>query len=81
MVNNLLLEIDYTNIEISINNIWMYISSLLHEIDCWIFSWIFNIWGTLSPILASQSVNIFPPESKPYGLTFAEHQRTFGNGY
>jgi hypothetical protein len=27
----------------------------------------------LSPIAASTSVNIFPPESKPYGLTYPEH--------
>ncbi|HJU58160.1 MAG TPA: hypothetical protein VJ583_00285 [Nitrososphaeraceae archaeon] len=33
--------------------------------------------GTLSPVLGSKSVNIFPPESKPYGLTFAEHQKNF----
>ena len=33
--------------------------------------------GTLSPILGAQSLNIFPPESKPYGLTFAEHQKNF----
>ena len=31
--------------------------------------------GTLSPVLGSNSVNIFPPESKPYGLTFAEHDK------
>ena len=33
--------------------------------------------GTLSPVLGSQSVNIFPPGSKPYGLTFAEHEINF----
>ena len=33
--------------------------------------------ATLSPVLGSQSVNIFPPGSKPYGLTFAEHQKNF----
>src|SRR5688500_10252246 len=33
--------------------------------------------GTLSPVLGLKSVNIFPPESKPYGLTFAEHQKNF----
>jgi hypothetical protein len=32
---------------------------------------------TLSPVLGSNSVNIFPPESKPYGLTYAEHQKNF----
>ena len=32
---------------------------------------------TLSPVLGSKSLNIFPPESKPYGLTFAEHQKNF----
>ncbi|MFB5600267.1 MAG: hypothetical protein ACE5SW_08590 [Nitrososphaeraceae archaeon] len=31
----------------------------------------------LSPVLASTSVAIFPPESKPYDLTFAEHQENF----
>ena len=33
--------------------------------------------ATLSPVLGSNSVNIFPPGSKPYGLTFAEHQKNF----
>jgi hypothetical protein len=33
--------------------------------------------GTLSPVLGSNSVNIFPPGSKPYGLTYAEHQQNF----
>ena len=33
--------------------------------------------GTLSPVLGSNSVNIFPPGSKPYGLTFAEHEKNF----
>jgi hypothetical protein len=33
--------------------------------------------GMLSPVLGSNSVNIFPPGSKPYGLTFAEHQKNF----
>ena len=31
----------------------------------------------LSPVLGSQSVNIFPPGSKPYGLTYAEHEKNF----
>ena len=35
------------------------------------------LWGTLYPVLGSQSVNIFPPESKPYGLTYAEHEKNF----
>jgi hypothetical protein len=35
------------------------------------------LWGTLSPVLGSQSVNLFPPESKPYGLTYAEHIENF----
>ena len=30
-----------------------------------------------SPIAASNSVNIFPPESKPYGLTYTEHAEDF----
>src|SRR5215208_1058506 len=33
--------------------------------------------GTLSPVLGSKSVNIYPSGSKPYGLTFAEHQKNF----
>lgn len=33
--------------------------------------------GMLSPILGSTTVNIFPPESKPYGLTYSEHQENF----
>ena len=33
--------------------------------------------GTLLPVIGSNSVNIFPPGSKPYGLTFAEHQKNF----
>ena len=33
--------------------------------------------ATLSPVLGSNSVNIFQPGSKPYGLTFAEHQKNF----
>src|SRR5215208_872359 len=33
--------------------------------------------GTLSPVLGSKSVNFFPSGSKPYGLTFAEHQKNF----
>ena len=33
--------------------------------------------ATLSPVLGSNSVNIFPPGSKPHGLTFAEHQKNF----
>ena len=29
------------------------------------------------PVAASSSVNIFPPESKPYGLTYADHAKNF----
>jgi hypothetical protein len=32
---------------------------------------------TLSQVVASGSVNIFPPESKPYGLSYAEHAKNF----
>jgi hypothetical protein len=32
---------------------------------------------TLSPVAGSNSVNIFPPGSKPYGLTYAEHIKNF----
>ena len=31
----------------------------------------------ISPVAASSSVNIYPPESKPYGLTYAEHAENF----
>jgi len=31
----------------------------------------------ISPVAASSSVNIHPPESKPYGLTYAEHAENF----
>ena len=33
--------------------------------------------GNIISCFASNLVNIFPPESKPYGLTFAEHQKNF----
>ena len=32
---------------------------------------------TLLPVAGSNSVNIFPPGSKPYGLTYAEHIKNF----
>ncbi len=32
---------------------------------------------TLSPVAGSDSVNIFPPGSKPYGLTYEEHIKNF----
>jgi hypothetical protein len=32
---------------------------------------------TLSLVAGSNSVNIFPPGSKPYGLTYADHQKNF----
>jgi hypothetical protein len=32
---------------------------------------------TLSPAAASNSVNIFPPGSKPYGLSYSEHAKNF----
>lgn len=32
---------------------------------------------TTSPVSASSSVNIFPPGSKPYGLTYADHAKDF----
>ncbi len=31
----------------------------------------------ISPVAASHSVNIYPSESKPYGLTYAEHAENF----
>jgi hypothetical protein len=41
------------------------------------FLFILVLFGALSPTLASNIANIFPLESKPYGLTFAEHQKNF----
>src|ERR687888_397358 len=32
---------------------------------------------TLPPVLGLNSVNIFPPGSKPYGLAYAEHIKNF----
>jgi hypothetical protein len=53
----------------------------LNSITCFVvvnFLFILLLFSvTLSPVLGSNSVNIFPPESKPYGLTFAEHQKNF----
>ena len=53
----------------------------LNSITCFVIvSFLFILLlllGTLSPVLGSNSVNIFPPGSKPYGLTFAEHQKNF----
>ena len=33
--------------------------------------------STLSPVAGANSVNIFPPGSKPYGLTYAQHIENF----
>lgn len=33
--------------------------------------------GTIMPAAASTSVNIFPSDSKPYNLTYAEHAKNF----
>ncbi len=41
------------------------------------FLFVFLLWGTLSPVLGSNSVNIFPSESKPYGLTYVEDIKNF----
>lgn len=41
------------------------------------FLFVFLLWGTLSPVLGLNSVNIFPSESKPYGLTYVEHIKNF----
>jgi hypothetical protein len=51
----------------------------LKSITCFVIaSFLFILlYGTLSPILASNSINIFPPESKPYDLTYAEHIKNF----
>jgi len=53
---------------------------ILNSLTCWfviIFFPLVLILGVLSPVFAIESVNIFPPDSKPYGLTFAEHQQNF----
>jgi hypothetical protein len=31
----------------------------------------------ISPVIASSSVSIYPPDSKPYGLTYADHAVNF----
>jgi hypothetical protein len=53
----------------------------LNSITCFVavnFLFILLLFSaTLSPVLGSNSVNIFPSESKPYGLTYAEHQKNF----
>lgn len=52
----------------------------MNSITCFVIAASFSfvlLWGTLSPVLGSNSVNIFPPESKPYGLTYAEHIKNF----
>lgn len=38
---------------------------------------LFMILFTLSPVEGSSSVNIYPPGSKPYGLTYADHIENF----
>lgn len=38
---------------------------------------IFIISFTLSPVLGSNTVNILPPESKPYDLSYADHIKNF----
>jgi hypothetical protein len=35
------------------------------------------IHSTLKPVAASNSLSIFPPDSKPYGLTYDEHVQNF----
>lgn len=35
------------------------------------------VYSTLAPAAASSSSNIFPPDSKPYGLTYDEHAQNF----
>ena len=34
-------------------------------------------YSTLTPVTASNSSTIFPPDSQPYGLTYAEHAQNF----
>lgn len=34
-------------------------------------------YSTSTPVTASNSLSIFPPDSKPYGLTHAEHSQNF----
>jgi hypothetical protein len=53
---------------------------VLNSITCFVIAASFSfvlLWGTLFPVLGSQSVNIFPPESKPYSLTYVEHIKNF----
>jgi hypothetical protein len=38
---------------------------------------LFSAAGLLVPINGSGSMNIFPPENKPYGLSYAEHAENF----
>lgn len=35
------------------------------------------IYSTLTPVAASNSLSIFPPDSEPYGLTYEEHAQNF----
>ena len=35
------------------------------------------IYFTLTPVTASNSLSIFPPDSEPYGLTYDEHAQNF----
>jgi hypothetical protein len=53
----------------------------LNRIICFVaisvLSILFIFSFTLLPVLGSNSVNIFPPGTKPYGLTYAEHAKNF----
>ncbi|MBV9177104.1 MAG: hypothetical protein JO327_04765 [Nitrososphaeraceae archaeon] len=42
-----------------------------------VFSVLLVLSFTLSPVAALNSVNIFPPGGKPYGLTYADHIKNF----
>jgi hypothetical protein len=41
------------------------------------FLLILVIYSTLTPIAASNSLSILPPDSEPYGLTYDEHAQNF----
>ena len=54
-----------------------YTRTRLYRIACLIAASVLLLSLAISPVAASSSVNIYPPESKPYGLTYAEHAENF----
>jgi hypothetical protein len=49
----------------------------LNQIACFVAASVLLFSLAIFPVAASSSVNIYPPESKPYGLTYAEHAENF----